>query len=57
MLVTIFSEMLTASAFQKKSSQFSQKVLGYDQEKQMGDRTGAAVIRAIKAAEQFGEVL
>ncbi len=32
-------------------------VLGYDQEKQMGDRAGAAVIRAIKAAEQFGEVL
>jgi hypothetical protein len=27
-------------------------VLGYDQEKWMGDRAGAAMIRAVKQAEQ-----
>ncbi|HEY9699933.1 MAG TPA: iron-containing redox enzyme family protein [Trichocoleus sp.] len=32
-------------------------VLGYDQEKWIGDRAGAAIIKAIKAAEQAGTVL
>jgi hypothetical protein len=32
-------------------------VLGYDQEKLLGDRAGAAVIRAVKQAEQAGRVL
>ena len=32
-------------------------VFGYDQEKWIGDRAGAAIIKAIKAAEQAGTVL
>lgn len=32
-------------------------VLGYDQEKQMGDRAGKAIVQAIQAAEQAGVVL
>lgn len=32
-------------------------VLGYDQEKQMGDRAGTAIVTAIQAAEQAGIVL
>lgn len=34
-----------------------QLVLGYDQEKLIGDRAGLAIINAIKAAEQAGTVL